>query len=282
MTIKILDESTCTEIRTRVLANCRDRTGYADACDPQNGCTWPARGPTSGFRLDADGGFHVQDAKGPLRCACIKDRFSAARCLAEAGFSWRLLADHFLADIEVVDRAALDAFVVDPRRVYADGRALYVWGRQIGQGKTTLATLVAAQLWTWKRDNRSGGYPGACFMQMLDFCERAWVGREGFVEDLDEGIEFGRRKVDLWAVAGPLVIDEVGREASSTAKAAAGRSMLEMMLRDRQRQPAPTILCGSLEPADIAARLGEQVDSLLSEMATFVEVVGPDRRRKNQ
>lgn len=266
--MRVLSDQERDRIRERLITECQQQTGFTGPKHPIHGCSqrWTNRqvGETPGFEIP-----YLERAD----CRCL-ELFMVMHRHADFGFDAELFS-HRLEDVKLVDRQPLDDYLADPKQAW-EGRGLFIFGGGIGCGKTTLAHLVTKQLYLWGRNNRyvAGGYK-TWYMLASEFAERAWRGRDGFKQKFTWGGEFGETEVDLWDVAGVVVLDELGREDRNDAKTKAGRSALEALLRDRSR--LPTIVVSHIAPPDASSALSPQIASLLSRM-TVVEVTGGDRR----
>lgn len=236
----------------------------------------------------------------PDTCDC-KSLTSCVTRHGDFGFSTEMFC-HAIEDIILEDRGPLDRYLADPWRVWREGRGLYIWGVDIGIGKTTLAHLVVRHLYRWlflsgsPNHAASSTFPFSDFASAMldgyrgwymlsgDMADRAhWKGRDGFVEDFYDWYTEEEKKVDVFTSA-MLVIDELGREnRDSKQRTEAGREMLEQMLRERQNARAITILVGHDSPDLIVSRYGRHIESLMARMTIVqVSIRNRDRRRSLQ
>lgn len=212
------------------------------------------------------------------RCECLA-LLPIASQMEATGFDALSLFDRSLADIEVADRTHLDPYVRDAATASPGARGVFVWGAGSGGGKTTLATLLCARLvqWVFHQTRTIARLTECRYMGMYEFSDLARRGRHAFLDRIGEGEN--ARTVDAWSVE-VMVVDDLGREPGSPDAVRRAREALEAMLRHRKSLARPTILAGSLRPADLIEVLGPQMASLIRETMVPVEVVGEDRREQ--
>jgi len=246
------------EMKANLLAGCQRRTGY-DRVDPNKGCS--------------QGGPNTL----PRACECLAV-YSCMQRHGDFGFDPDLFR-YNIEDIIVDDRGHLDRYLADPARVWREGLGCYVWGDEIGIGKTTMVHQIVRRLYRHLFATKEHPFSRyrAWYLLAGDLADRAhWKGRDGFLDEwiTDEGDAYD---VDIFGVD-LLVVDELGREARDERRSAAGREMLEQMLRERRGRV--TILAGHDPPDMIERRYGEHVASLMSRTAiVHVSSQNGDRRR---
>jgi len=262
------------EWKAELLGACKNPSGYP-AIDEKTGCQ-----------------FHY-GTNDPLReCECLI-LFSCMHRHADFGFDPTLFR-HDIETILVDDRGPLDRYLTSPERVWREGRGMYIWGEDIGIGKTTLAHLVVRHLYRWLYRSSVPNGPAewsslataihndylAWYMLSGDVADRAhWKGRDGFREVLANWSEGDSREIDI-LTANLLCIDELGRENRDERRAASGREMMEQMLRERRNGRGVTILIGHDSPDQFRQRHGDHIESLMANMSIVkVSSANGDRRR---
>jgi len=270
--VRPLDHALKARIKADIIAACNNPTGYPDKRDAESGCQYDFR-----YRAEPGLPFMVPDENfGPRECACLL-LFSVVQRHADFNFRDYRLFRLGLEGAEFApgSKEVLDRYLADPEAAW-HGKGLFIWGKQIGCGKTTVAHQVVRRLYEWAwRAKRIGGDYRAWYMLASDFADRAWRGRDGFKETMHWGDEYGDEEMDLWDVPGPFVLDEFGRDDHDERKLKASRTLLESFLR--HRQVLPTIIVSHLPPPAVKDAVSEQAISLLSTFAV-VEVAGGDRR----
>lgn len=261
--MRLLPDDQKARIRLRIVRSCKNQTGYVGSRDPQWGCMYAADALGSPDRSLV-----------PKKCACL-DLFSLEQRHADFGFNPEYFDKLDISQIELEDRAPLDAMLADPRALW-DGQWVYIWGQEIGCGKTTLAHLLVRKLYEWGKMNRVIGHDyKAWYTLASSFGALAakWAARDAFRVAVDLGN--GDEEIDLWTVRGPVVLDEFSREGTGPVGEKA-REHYEPFLRERMG--LPTIVVGHLAPWEIQnAGISPQTISLMSTM-TVLHVAGSDHR----
>lgn len=230
------------------------------------------------YQLDTNGepDRFAGGPKGPKMCACLELQ-SLESIHADFGF----IPEHFhtltTSDIEIheEDRPKLDTFLADPAGAWS-GKGLYIWGGNVGCGKTTLAHLVVRRLYEYARAEWLFPNPedySAWYVLAPTFGSVAYSSRDSFRVELDFLGE--SRKIDLWTVPGPVVLDEFGREGSARERKTV-RALYESFFRERIGKP--TIVVSHSRPDEIPDTFGEQVASLMSSSMETIELTGLDKR----
>jgi DNA replication protein DnaC len=212
---------------------------------------------TCGAKRDDPEPHTYLSPSGSIECDC-RAQFKLHRFLLYSGLGDRYMR-YSWDDVTGVNPATIKDVVeyAEHYKEYASrGMGLVLYSPRKGTGKTLLGTLLFKKLLSARID----GY-FVIWTEMLDYYADGWR---------DSGARrwFDRRVRN----AGVLVIDDVGREASSeAANEMAGRA-LEGVLRQRVYHNLPTIITTNLTPGQLGARYSENIDSLLDETFTEVEV----------
>lgn len=262
-------------MRDDLITNCKNPTGFPERKTLASGC--------GGYeemlvrRLD---GAIGRGSSVPRECRCWAT-FSCMQKHGDWGFDPKLFL-HNIEDLRFGDRKALDAVVKEIPSLWDRGGGLYIHGRSIGCGKTTLAHLLVKRIYDFGANVHvsggmamSGGYK-AWYMLAHEFCDRAWKGRDGFQEQIDWGGD-GVEEINLTHVR-VFVLDEFGRDGlADERKTKAGRGFFEPFLRERTAAGLITIIVSHLPPASVRRVVDEPALSLLSQ-THVIEVIGEDRR----
>ena len=133
-----------------------------------------------------------------------------------------------------------------------------------GVGKTTIASLIVKTAYKKRYTSMRCTY-----VDYMREYTRIWdikdINAKEEAQDLFyhnyKGVEF-------------LVLEEVGKEVDSKLSPV----ILEDLLRFREDQGLPTIICSNLLPSEIMNKYGASVGSLLKGNFTPLELVGVDKR----
>lgn len=295
-------------LRSRMFEQCRGPSGYAGPRHPTTGCSFPdGRSSPDGGIGFVNGEFVQQRPPRPQKVCECRERWRIACALGDGGFGtgiveqWRFIRTDDDAPIYVVGPRGKRIDVHDPEKLreYLDGPrdadpkdagprdafdhaiGLFVCGAGTGIGKTVVGTLAVAELLRWGRDQGRIpiSYRGCRFMNTIEFHDLAWRGRDAFHDVVHGDADFPEdESVDAWSVD-LFMLDEIGREASSSEKTLRGREAQEMFLRHRQTIRRPTIVCGAMSSRQqVGDKLGAQTASLLRDTTVEVQVIGDDLR----
>lgn len=128
-----------------------------------------------------------------------------------------------------------------------------------GTGKTMLSSIILREAYlnrfTFKR---------VTFLNYIKTYTASWnKPHENEIED-----ETAIKAVDF------LVLEEIGKEIDSKINS----SVLEDLLRYREDNCLPTIICTNLSPEDLFGRYGNSIASLIKGNAIPVKIADADRR----
>lgn len=128
-------------------------------------------------------------------------------------------------------------------------------GRSVGTGKTTAAAHALVAM--------GGGV-------YIESAELATLAGSRRWED--------RERLRLAREAECLVVDEIGVEASASARTARDAALFDIVNR-RQAKPKITVLITNLATADVVKQLDERVRSRMRQSIAIVDCTGEDMRR---
>jgi hypothetical protein len=143
---------------------------------------------------------------------------------------------------------ALNYYVSNPDVVLDKGLSLYIFSKENGRGKTTLAHyLVYVLLWHFSKTENYSPHRTYAFENIHTMCEKERKGWE----------------VDTWKST-ILVIDDMGTESRYAAwKAEANISMMHRIMHYRLDHQLPTLITSNYEPAVLSGFYGSILDSVL-------------------
>lgn len=141
------------------------------------------------------------------------------------------------------------------------GLGLNLYGKDMGTGKTMLATLLLKQL-------LSAGIDGyfTQFNELLDSHTATWGNNP------EERAWFAKRIRNT----GVLVIDDVGRE--NVGRLNVAEAMFDTVIRARHDACKPTIITTNKTPEEFESLYRSNIMSLLSGVCRLVPVAGSDYR----
>jgi len=215
-------------------------------------------------------------------CSCLSE-FRVRHRLLDGQFSPELIAQEVVDIIGRVTYAderskkVADWYLENLDLVDEGGLSIIIYGSQTGIGKTSLATMFAKAYTRYFLSEES---------YKVDMDLRFMEGGEFYDASLNTYDESYKRLIDSWNVD-LFIYDELGKEPSSPKGLSRSKRMLENFLRHRRRIVRPTIITTNLIPAELFARFGEYVQSLLGldtvgEMGKgifrSVELIGEDFR----
>ena len=143
---------------------------------------------------------------------------------------------------------------------YKEGKGLYFYGNN-GVGKTTLACMILKECYTYRYTCKR-----ITFMDYVSLYTRAWGDNE-MKQEVEEEIKKLKSKEFL-------CIEEIGKENDTKVAV----NVLEDLLRYREDNGLPTIICTNLTPKAIQERYGNSIYSLLKGNCVPIKVVGEDKR----
>ena len=143
---------------------------------------------------------------------------------------------------------------------YKEGKGLYFYGNN-GVGKTTLACMILKECYTYRYTCKR-----ITFMDYVSLYTRAWGDNE-MKQEVEEEIKKLKSKEFL-------CIEEIGKENDTKVAV----NVLEDLLRYREDNSLPTIICTNLSPRVIKERYGNSIYSLMKGNCVPIKVTGEDRR----
>ena len=184
-------------------------------------------------------------------CACAI-KFRAFNRLTRGGFNEPLLdlvsgADYQLPIVEF-GLPQLQYFMTNPFEVLSKGLGLYIFSKENGRGKTTLAHYLAyVLLWNFSKTENYDPHRTYAFENMHEMCEKE---RKGWDDE-------------TWRST-LLVIDDIGTESRSAAwKKDLVISMLHRILHYRLDHCLPTIFTSNYAPASLSTCYEGVLDSIM-------------------
>ena len=172
------------------------------------------------------------------------------------------LHDLYLEDLEVEDKIKqyVLRYTEHLDKVYKEGKGIYFFGNN-GVGKTTLACMILKECYTYRYTCKR-----ITFMDYVSLYTRAWGDSEAKQEVEEEINKIKSREF--------LCIEEIGKENDTKVAV----NVLEDLLRYREDNSLPTIICTNLSPKAIKERYGNSIYSLLKGNCVPIKVTGEDRR----
>ena len=172
------------------------------------------------------------------------------------------LHDLYLEDLEVEDKIKqyVLGYVEHLDKVYKEGKGIYFFGNN-GVGKTTLACMILKECYTYRYTCKR-----ITFMDYVSLYTRAWGDSEAKQEVEEEINKIKSREF--------LCIEEIGKENDTKVAV----NVLEDLLRYREDNSLPTIICTNLSPKAIKERYGNSIYSLLKGNCVPIKVTGEDKR----
>ena len=143
---------------------------------------------------------------------------------------------------------AINYFVSNPEEVLGKGLSLYVFSKENGRGKTTLAHyLVYVLLWHFSKTENYSPQRTYAFENIHTMCEKERTGWPA----------------ETWKST-IMVIDDMGTESRSAAwKKEANISMLHRIMHYRLDNRLTTIITSNYEPEVLSGFYGKVLDSVL-------------------
>ena len=172
------------------------------------------------------------------------------------------LHDLYLEDLEVEDKIKqyVLCYTEHLDKVYKEGKGIYFFGNN-GVGKTTLACMILKECYTYRYTCKR-----ITFMDYVSLYTRAWGDSEAKQEVEDAINKIKSREF--------LCIEEIGKENDTKVAV----NVLEDLLRYREDNSLPTIICTNLSPKAIKERYGNSIYSLLKGNCVPIKVTGEDKR----
>ena len=172
------------------------------------------------------------------------------------------LHDLYLEDLEVEDKIKqyVLCYTEHLDKVYKEGKGIYFFGNN-GVGKTTLACMILKECYTYRYTCKR-----ITFMDYVSLYTRAWGDSEAKQEVEEEINKIKSREF--------LCIEEIGKENDTKVAV----NVLEDLLRYREDNSLPTIICTNLSPKAIKERYGNSIYSLLKGNCVPIKVTGEDKR----
>lgn len=172
------------------------------------------------------------------------------------------LHDLYLEDLEVEDKIKqyVLRYTEHLDKVYKEGKGIYFFGKN-GVGKTTLACMILKECYTYRYTCKR-----ITFMDYVSLYTRAWGDSEVKQEVEEEINKIKSREF--------LCIEEIGKENDTKVAV----NVLEDLLRYREDNSLPTIICTNLSPKVIKERYGNSIYSLMRGNCVPVKVTGEDKR----
>lgn len=172
------------------------------------------------------------------------------------------LHDLYLEDLEVEDKIKqyVLRYTEHLDKVYREGKGIYFFGNN-GVGKTTLACMILKECYTYRYTCKR-----ITFMDYVSLYTRAWGDSEVKQEVEEEINKIKSREF--------LCIEEIGKENDTKVAV----NVLEDLLRYREDNSLPTIICTNLSPKVIKERYGNSIYSLMKGNCVPIKVTGEDKR----
>ena len=172
------------------------------------------------------------------------------------------LHDLYLEDLEVEDKIKqyVLCYTEHLDKVYKEGKGIYFFGNN-GVGKTTLACMILKECYTYRYTCKR-----ITFMDYVSLYTRAW-GDSVAKQEVEEEINKIKSREFL-------CIEEIGKENDTKVAV----NVLEDLLRYREDNSLPTIICTNLSPKVIKERYGNSIYSLLKGNCVPIKVTGEDKR----
>lgn len=196
-------------------------------------------------------------------CDCVSQRIMH-RYFLHSGIGLRYQRLSWVdLDTQAVDQTALSRvldYAEHAEHYVSIGAGLMLQGKDMGTGKTMMATLLLKRLLA---DGIDGYFTQ--FNEMLDAHTAGW-------RDEEQKVWFDRRVRN----AGVLVIDDVGRENKNRIDVI--EAMFDSVLRARHDNCKPTIITTNKTAEEFESLYRSNIMSLLSETSETVQVRGADYR----
>ena len=172
------------------------------------------------------------------------------------------LHDLYLEDLEVEDKIKqyVLRYTEHLDKVYKEGKGIYFFGNN-GVGKTTLACMILKECYTYRYTCKR-----ITFMDYVSLYTRAWGDSEAKQEVEEEINKIKSREF--------LCLEEIGKENDTKVAV----NVLEDLLRYREDNSLPTIICTNLNPKVIKERYGNSIYSLMKGNCVPIKVTGEDKR----
>lgn len=172
------------------------------------------------------------------------------------------LHDLYLEDLEVEDKIKqyVLRYTEHLDKVYKEGKGIYFFGNN-GVGKTTLACMILKECYTYRYTCKR-----ITFMDYVSLYTRAWGDSEAKQEVEEEINKIKSREF--------LCLEEIGKENDTKVAV----NVLEDLLRYREDNSLPTIICTNLSPKVIKERYGNSIYSLMKGNCVPIKVTGEDKR----
>lgn len=172
-----------------------------------------------------------------------------------------------LDDFGLQDRAKIIDFIKDYitnlNEEFNRGEGLFIYGSN-GTGKSTIGSLIVKEAYIGRYTSRR--------VTLVDYMERytkAWN-----CKDYDEKVVLQREFIEQYKGVEFLVLEEIGKEVDSKLAI----TVIEDLLRYREDNGLPTIICTNMTPKNVAEKYGASVMSLIKGNTKSIKLVGVDRR----
>lgn len=165
-------------------------------------------------------------------------------------FQGKFISDYCFKAPEL--RNLIVKYVSYPEQMLADNINIVFSGCN-GNGKTLLASIILQELYA--------RYYSGYFINFQEILKRTYTKQD---TSMIYESEF-------------LVIDELGAEIDSAK--GSEKSLLEEILKQRESNSRPTIICTNLKIDEITKRYGYTVGSMLKQ-AIVITLTSPDRRKE--
>ena len=172
------------------------------------------------------------------------------------------LHDLSLEDFDFEDKIkqCVSTYIEHLDKVYKEGKGIYFFGKN-GVGKTTLACMILKECYTYRYTCKR-----ITFMDYVSLYTRAW-GDSVAKQEVEEEINKIKSREFL-------CIEEIGKENDTKVAV----NVLEDLLRYREDNSLPTIICTNLSPKVIKERYGNSIYSLMKGNCVPIKVSGEDKR----
>ena len=172
------------------------------------------------------------------------------------------LHDLSLEDFDFEDKLkqCVSTYIEHLDKVYKEGKGIYFFGKN-GVGKTTLACMILKECYTYRYTCKR-----ITFMDYVSLYTRAWGDSVAKQEVEEEVNKIKSREF--------LCIEEIGKENDTKVSV----NVLEDLLRYREDNSLPTIICTNLSPKAIKERYGNSIYSLMKGNCVPIKVTGEDKR----
>lgn len=145
---------------------------------------------------------------------------------------------------------------------FENGRGIMFCGSN-GVGKTMLSCILLKEAYMRRLSGRR-----VTFSKYINEYASSWKKSGSDAEEIEQEV------FEKYKSAEFLVLEEIGKEIDSKI----AKPILEDLLRYREEQSYPTIICSNMSIKDILEDYGASIVSIIKGCTTYVRVVSRDRR----